>query len=68
MDDQESPNPDEQIDTPHEESDLQIDEEILTESDDSEVIALAEQNAALLSDLQRIQADFDNFRRQNAKR
>ena len=68
MDDQASPNPDEQTETPEEESDLQIDEEILTDSDDSEVIALAEQNAALLSDLQRIQADFDNFRRQNAKR
>ena len=68
MDDQASPNPDEQTETPEEVSDLQIDEEILTDSDDSEVIALAEQNAALLSDLQRIQADFDNFRRQNAKR
>ena len=30
MDDQASPNPDEQTETPEEESDLQIDEEILT--------------------------------------
>ncbi len=48
MDDQASPNPDEQTETPQEESDFQIDEEILTDSDDSEVIALAEQNAARL--------------------
>ena len=57
MDDQASPYPDEQTETPEEETDLQTDEEILIETGDSEVIALAEQNAALLSDLQRIQAD-----------
>ena len=41
MEDRASPNPDEQTETPQEEPDLQIDEEILTDSDDSEVIALA---------------------------
>ena len=40
MDDQASPNPDEQTETLQEESDLQIDEEIPTESDDSEVVAV----------------------------
>ncbi|MEC7531049.1 MAG: nucleotide exchange factor GrpE, partial [Actinomycetota bacterium] len=68
MDDQASPNSDEESDTLPEEIDLQETEEPEAEVDNSEVTLLIEQNAALLSDLQRIQADFDNFRRQNAKR
>ena len=68
MDNQASPYPDEETENPPEETDLQKDEEIIAEIDNSEIAVLTEQNAALLSDLQRIQADFDNFRRQNAKR
>ena len=68
MDDQASPNSDEESDTLPEEIDLQETEEPEAEVDNSEVTLLIEQNAALLSDLQRIQADFDNFRRQTAKR
>ena len=68
MDDQASPYPDEESDTLPEEIDLQETEEPEAEVDNSEVTLLIEQNAALLSDLQRIQADFDNFRRQTAKR
>ena len=68
MDDQASPNSDEESDTLPEEIDLQETEEPEAEVDSSEVTLLIEQNAALLSDLQRIQADFDNFRRQTAKR
>jgi len=66
MDDQASPNPDEESETLQEEIDLQENEE--AEAGNSEIALLIEQNAALLSDLQRIQADFDNFRRQTAKR
>ena len=68
MDDQASPYPDEESDTLPEEIDLQETEEPEAEVDNSEITLLIEQNAALLSDLQRIQADFDNFRRQTAKR
>ena len=68
MDDQASPNSDEESDTLPEEIDLQETEEPEAEVDNSEITLLIEQNAALLSDLQRIQADFDNFRRQTAKR
>ena len=67
MADQASPNP-EETETFPEETDLQETEEAESEVDNSEITLLIEQNAALLSDLQRIQADFDNFRRQNAKR
>ena len=68
MDDQASPNSDEESDTLPEEIDLQETDEPDAEVDNSEIRLLIEQNAALLSDLQRIQADFDNFRRQTAKR
>lgn len=68
MDDQASPNPDEESETIPEEIDLQETEVPDTEVGGSEITLLIEQNAALLSDLQRIQADFDNFRRQTAKR
>ena len=67
MADQASPNP-EETETFQEETDLQETEEAESGVDNSEITLLIEQNAALLSDLQRIQADFDNFRRQNAKR
>ena len=51
-----------------EETATEVDEETPSEVENPEILILKEQNAALLADLQRVQAEFENFRRQNAKR
>jgi molecular chaperone GrpE len=68
MADQAIPSEDADTETDSEETAAEVHEETPSEVENPEISTLKEQNAALLSDLQRVQAEFDNFRRQNAKR
>ncbi|MAT02448.1 MAG: nucleotide exchange factor GrpE [Acidimicrobiaceae bacterium] len=48
----------------------EVDPELIEtiEEIDSDLIKLQEENASVIADMQRIKADFDNYRRQTAKR